>query len=111
MQAYNALQKLDLVTVLVLQSKSEMEFVVLTLCPLPCSESHLFNKLESIAMSELPRTPVLGCCISKALEKQHVGNDVCTQGSSLVSFSFHSSIPVHSHLQPLSLREPSPFLE
>ena len=40
------------------------------------SESHLFNKLESIAMSELPRTPVLGCCISKALEPKYVGTSV-----------------------------------
>ena len=40
------------------------------------SESHLFNKLESIAMSDLPKTPVLGCCITRALEKQYVGNDV-----------------------------------
>lgn len=37
----------------------------------------MFNKLESIATSELPRTPVLGCCITKALEKKRVGNDVC----------------------------------
>ena len=40
------------------------------------SESHLFNKLESIAMSELPCTPVLGCCISKALEPKYVGTSV-----------------------------------
>ena len=37
------------------------------------SESHLFNKLESIALSELPRTPVLGCCISMGLEPKYVG--------------------------------------
>ena len=40
------------------------------------NESHLFNKLESIALSELPRTPVLGCCISKALEPKYVGKSV-----------------------------------
>lgn len=40
------------------------------------SESHLFNKLEGIATSELPRTPVLGCCISKALEPKYVGTSV-----------------------------------
>ena len=27
----------------------------------------MFNKLESIATSELPRTPVLGCCITRHL--------------------------------------------
>lgn len=32
------------------------------------TESEMFNKLESIAMSEEPRTPVLGCRISRALE-------------------------------------------
>ncbi|KAH7972421.1 hypothetical protein HPB52_012069 [Rhipicephalus sanguineus] len=32
------------------------------------SESHMFNKLEEIANSKVPRTPVLGCCISRALE-------------------------------------------
>ena len=35
---------------------------------LPPSESHLFNKLESIALSPHPRTPVLGCYMSRALE-------------------------------------------
>lgn len=44
------------------------------------SESHLFNKLESIAMSDLPRTPVLGCCISKALEPKYVGASVSFHG-------------------------------
>lgn len=37
------------------------------------SESYLFNKLESIALSPLPRTPVLNCCITKALEPDYVG--------------------------------------
>ncbi len=40
------------------------------------TESHLFNKLESIATSAMPRTPVLGCCISKALEPKYVGGSV-----------------------------------
>ena len=40
------------------------------------SESDLFNKLETIAASNQPKTPVLGCCISKALEKRYVGNEV-----------------------------------
>lgn len=40
------------------------------------SESHLFNQLEGIASSELPRTPVLGCCISKALQTKYVGGKV-----------------------------------
>ena len=43
---------------------------------LPLSESHTFNKLESIAMSPRPTTPVLGCRIVKALELNHVGNKV-----------------------------------
>ena len=42
----------------------------------PSSESDLFNKLETIAASNQPKTPVLGCCISKALERRYVGNEV-----------------------------------
>lgn len=36
----------------------------------------MFNKLESIAMSDTPRTPVLGCCISRALEPSVVQGEV-----------------------------------
>ena len=36
----------------------------------------MFNKLESIAQSEEPRTPVLGCRISKSLEPSAVGSEV-----------------------------------
>lgn len=32
------------------------------------TESEMFNKLESIALSSSPQTPVLGCHISRALE-------------------------------------------
>jgi DNA polymerase gamma 1 len=38
----------------------------------------MFNRLEEIAKSDMPRTPVLGCCISKALEPDNVGDDVST---------------------------------
>lgn len=40
------------------------------------TESEMFNKLESIAMSDTPRTPVLGCCISRALEPAVVQGEV-----------------------------------
>lgn len=40
------------------------------------TESEMFNKLESIAMSEAPQTPVLGCRISKALEPAVVKGEV-----------------------------------
>ena len=46
----------------------------------PCSESDLFNKLESIATSAQPTTPVLGCIISKALETQYTHNSVSCSG-------------------------------
>ena len=55
---------------------------MLFLLILPYSESHTFNKLESIATSPKPTTPVLGCHIVKALELEHVRNEVCTTGSS-----------------------------
>ncbi|CAI7996422.1 DNA polymerase subunit gamma-1 (Fragment) [Geodia barretti] len=38
------------------------------------SESDLFNKLEQIATSDRPTTPVLGCTISRALETQFTKN-------------------------------------
>lgn len=40
------------------------------------TESDMFNKLESIAQSAQPATPVLGCRISRALEPKAVGNEV-----------------------------------
>ncbi|KAJ8304121.1 hypothetical protein KUTeg_017704 [Tegillarca granosa] len=39
------------------------------------SESEMFNRLEEIATSFEPVTPVLGCHISKALEPDYVGAD------------------------------------
>lgn len=44
------------------------------------TESEMFNKLESIATSEAPRTPVLGCRISRALEPSVVQGEVLTPG-------------------------------
>ena len=43
------------------------------------SESHMFNKLEEIATSSDPSTPVLGCKISRALKPQYVGTQVSHQ--------------------------------
>ena len=40
----------------------------------------MFNKLESIAQSEEPRTPVLSCRISKSLEPSAVGSEVRLDG-------------------------------
>lgn len=40
------------------------------------TESEMFNKLESIAHSEEPATPVLGCRISRALEPSVVQDEV-----------------------------------
>jgi len=36
----------------------------------------MFNKLESIALSDQPRTPVLDCLITKALFPKYVENRV-----------------------------------
>lgn len=65
------------------------------------SESHLFNKLENIALSDLPRTPVLGCCISKALEPRYVGGSV-----SLASKFLYDNDSVHGpvEMQKLTLQ-------
>lgn len=37
----------------------------------------MFNMLEEIAQSNEPRTPVLGCFISRALEPRNVNTEVC----------------------------------
>ncbi|XP_023224384.1 DNA polymerase subunit gamma-1-like [Centruroides sculpturatus] len=50
------------------------------------SESHMFNKLEEIAQSSEPRTPVLGCRISKALEPETVDKNVCNICVNFLSF-------------------------
>jgi len=39
----------------------------------------MFNMLESIARSEKPQTPVLGCLISKSLEPRNVHSEVCDE--------------------------------
>jgi len=44
------------------------------------TESEMFNKLESIAHSAQPATPVLGCRISRALEPLVVGDEVSGGG-------------------------------
>lgn len=43
------------------------------------SESAMFNGLEDIAQSENPRTPVLQCSISRALQPDTVNNEVFTR--------------------------------
>ena len=40
------------------------------------TESEMFNKMEEIAKSEVPRTPVLSSSITKCLEPDYAQNDV-----------------------------------
>nr|CAG4640618.1 EOG090X00SQ [Eulimnadia texana] len=65
------------------------------------SESHMFNKLEDIAQSETPRTPVLGCRISRALEPRNVGTEFMT---SRVNWVVQSSAVDYLHLLLVSMR-------
>lgn len=65
------------------------------------TESHMFNKLEEIAQSETPRTPVLQCRISRALEPQNVGNDFMT---SRINWVVQSSAVDYLHLMLVSMR-------
>ena len=44
--------------------------------PFTFSESEMFNKLEDIAVSSEPRTPVLGCKISRSLDPGIVKDEV-----------------------------------
>jgi len=48
----------------------------------------MFNMLESIARSDEPKTPVLGCLISKSLEPRNVHSEVCnSEPSQCLSYS------------------------
>ncbi|XP_069840767.1 DNA polymerase subunit gamma-1 [Dendropsophus ebraccatus] len=59
------------------------------------TESHMFNKLESIAMSPCPSTPVLGCHISRALEPAAVKGEFIT---SRINWVVQSSAVDYLHL-------------
>ncbi|RWS03724.1 DNA polymerase subunit gamma-1-like protein [Dinothrombium tinctorium] len=65
------------------------------------SESNLFNKLEEIAMSEQPRTPVLGCQISTALVSAEVRKDFIT---SIINWVVQSSAVDYLHLMLVSMK-------
>nr|XP_042712597.1 DNA polymerase subunit gamma-1 isoform X4 [Chrysemys picta bellii] len=65
------------------------------------TESEMFNKLESIAMSASPRTPVLGCCISRALEPAAVKGEFVT---SRVNWVVQSSAVDYLHLMLVSMK-------
>lgn len=65
------------------------------------SESQMFNKLESIAQSEEPRTPVLGCRISRSLEPSAVGSQFMT---SRVNWVVQSSAVDYLHLMLVCMK-------
>ncbi|XP_005077842.1 DNA polymerase subunit gamma-1 isoform X1 [Mesocricetus auratus] len=65
------------------------------------TESEMFNKLESIAMSDTPRTPVLGCCISRALEPAVVQGEFMT---SRVNWVVQSSAVDYLHLMLVAMK-------
>ncbi|XP_006028344.1 DNA polymerase subunit gamma-1 [Alligator sinensis] len=65
------------------------------------TESEMFNKLESIAMSSEPRTPVLGCRISRALEPAAVKDEFMT---SRVNWVVQSSAVDYLHLLLVSMK-------
>ncbi|KAM9807790.1 LOW QUALITY PROTEIN: DNA polymerase subunit gamma-1 [Neosynchiropus ocellatus] len=65
------------------------------------TESDMFNKLESIAHSERPATPVLGCRISRALEPSAVKDEFIT---SRVNWVVQSSAVDYLHLMLVAMR-------
>ncbi|KAM6961340.1 DNA polymerase subunit gamma-1 [Aplochiton taeniatus] len=65
------------------------------------TESAMFNKLESIAHSPEPATPVLGCRISRALEPQVVKDEFIT---SRVNWVVQSSAVDYLHLMLVAMR-------
>ena len=58
----------------------------------------MFNKLEEIARCDQPRTPVLGCRISKALEPENVCEDVSIRDNHI-----QSSVVVPKYLVTVEL--------
>ncbi|XP_064484440.1 DNA polymerase subunit gamma-1-like [Ornithodoros turicata] len=65
------------------------------------SESHMFNKLEDIALSDEPRTPVLNCRISRALEPAAVDTNFL---NSRINWVVQSSAVDYLHLMLVSMR-------
>ncbi|KAM3927414.1 DNA polymerase subunit gamma-1 isoform 2-T2 [Leptodactylus fuscus] len=65
------------------------------------TESQMFNKLESIAMSPTPSTPVLGCHISRALEPAAVKGEFIT---SRVNWVVQSSAVDYLHLMLVAMK-------
>ncbi|KAM9854974.1 DNA polymerase subunit gamma-1 [Aulostomus maculatus] len=65
------------------------------------TESDMFNKLESIAHSAQPCTPVLGCRISRALEPQAVKDEFIT---SRVNWVVQSSAVDYLHLMLVAMK-------
>ncbi|XP_051546033.1 DNA polymerase subunit gamma-1 [Myxocyprinus asiaticus] len=65
------------------------------------TESEMFNKLESIAHSEEPATPVLGCRISRALEPSAVKDEFIT---SRINWVVQSSAVDYLHLMLVAMR-------
>ncbi|KAK2724481.1 hypothetical protein QYM36_001099 [Artemia franciscana] len=61
------------------------------------TESHMFNKLEEIVGEPEPKTPVLGCRITRALDPCNVGESVrlelCWASNTLVLSCFFSLAP------------------
>uniref|UniRef100_A0A7N8X7M3 DNA polymerase subunit gamma-1 n=1 Tax=Mastacembelus armatus TaxID=205130 RepID=A0A7N8X7M3_9TELE len=65
------------------------------------TESDMFNKLESIAHSDQPATPVLGCRISRALEPKAVKDEFIT---SRVNWVVQSSAVDYLHLMLVAMK-------
>lgn len=65
------------------------------------TESHMFNQLEKIAMSQDPRTPVLSCGIPEGLTPQNAGNEFLT---SRINWVVQSSGVDYLHLLLVSMQ-------
>ncbi|KAG8201058.1 hypothetical protein JTE90_002733 [Oedothorax gibbosus] len=65
------------------------------------SESHMFNKLEEIALSPTPRTPALECRISRALEPKAVDSNFMT---SRINWVVQSSAVDFLHLMLVCMK-------
>jgi hypothetical protein len=86
---------LELLLFLVPRSRWKKWDVVAERAWLGGTESEMFNKLESIATSDKPRTPVLGCRISRALEPSAVRGEVFCYSCSMERRGYRDSRAPH----------------
>ena len=68
------------------------------------TESNMFNRLEEIAFEDTPRTPVLGCQISAALQPRFMGTDKKQYLRSRINWAVQSSAVDYLHIMLVAMK-------